>query len=72
MIPAGLLPDWLEGTLIRNGPGLFSVGETSYNHWFDGMALLHSFSIKNGIFLIAYDVMNILLIIRCQVLSVLV
>ncbi|KAI7814318.1 beta,beta-carotene 15,15'-dioxygenase [Triplophysa rosa] len=44
----GLLPDWLEGTLVRNGPGLFSVGETSYNHWFDGMALLHSFSIKNG------------------------
>lgn len=57
---AGLLPDWLEGTLVRNGPGLFSVGETSYNHWFDGMALLHSFSLKNGIFLIAYAIRNIL------------
>ncbi|XP_065117638.1 beta,beta-carotene 15,15'-dioxygenase [Paramisgurnus dabryanus] len=44
----GLIPDWLEGTLIRNGPGLFSLGETSYNHWFDGMALLHNFTIKNG------------------------
>ncbi|KAG9267116.1 beta,beta-carotene 15,15'-dioxygenase-like [Astyanax mexicanus] len=44
----GSLPDWLQGTLIRNGPGLFSVGETSYNHWFDGMALMHSFTIKNG------------------------
>lgn len=65
VISEGLLPDWLEGTLVRNGPGLFSVGETSYNHWFDGMALLHSFSIKNGIFLISYvmsaDKRNILL-----------
>ncbi|MBN3306303.1 BCDO1 dioxygenase, partial [Amia calva] len=45
---AGTLPDWLQGTLVRNGPGMFSVGETSYNHWFDGMALLHSFTIKDG------------------------
>ncbi|XP_066569909.1 beta,beta-carotene 15,15'-dioxygenase [Amia ocellicauda] len=44
----GTLPDWLQGTLVRNGPGMFSVGETSYNHWFDGMALLHSFTIKDG------------------------
>ncbi|XP_072516214.1 beta,beta-carotene 15,15'-dioxygenase isoform X2 [Salminus brasiliensis] len=44
----GSIPDWLQGTLIRNGPGLFSVGETSYNHWFDGMALMHSFTIKHG------------------------
>lgn len=44
----GSLPAWLQGTLLRNGPGLFSVGETSYNHWFDGMALLHSFTFKEG------------------------
>ncbi|MCJ8737373.1 hypothetical protein PDJAM_G00023160 [Pangasius djambal] len=44
----GSLPEWLQGTLVRNGPGLFSFGETSYNHWFDGMALLHSFTIKHG------------------------
>ncbi|XP_036442999.1 beta,beta-carotene 15,15'-dioxygenase [Colossoma macropomum] len=44
----GSLPEWLQGTLVRNGPGLFSVGETSYNHWFDGMALMHSFTIKHG------------------------
>uniref|UniRef100_A0A8C1TF74 Uncharacterized protein n=1 Tax=Cyprinus carpio TaxID=7962 RepID=A0A8C1TF74_CYPCA len=44
----GLIPEWLQGTLIRNGPGLFSLGETRYNHWFDGMALLHSFTIKKG------------------------
>ncbi|XP_076879788.1 beta,beta-carotene 15,15'-dioxygenase [Brachyhypopomus gauderio] len=44
----GSLPDWLQGTFVRNGSGLFSVGESSYNHWFDGMALLHNFTIKHG------------------------
>ncbi|CAB1339442.1 unnamed protein product [Coregonus sp. 'balchen'] len=44
----GNLPNWLQGTLLRNGPGIFSVGETTYNHWFDGMALMHSFTFKDG------------------------
>lgn len=44
----GNLPPWLQGTLLRNGPGKHFVGETSYNHWFDGLALLHSFTIKDG------------------------
>ncbi|XP_036441798.1 beta-carotene oxygenase 1, like isoform X2 [Colossoma macropomum] len=43
----GTLPSWLQGTLLRNGPGLFSVGDTSYNHWFDGMSLIHSFTFKD-------------------------
>ncbi|MEE6499914.1 hypothetical protein FKM82_003635 [Ascaphus truei] len=42
------IPNWLQGTVLRNGPGKHSVGEMSYNHWFDGLALLHSFTIKNG------------------------
>ncbi|XP_051998031.1 beta,beta-carotene 15,15'-dioxygenase-like isoform X2 [Xyrauchen texanus] len=45
---SGSIPSWLQGTLLRNGPGLFSVGETSYKHWFDGMALIHSFTFKDG------------------------
>jgi carotenoid cleavage dioxygenase-like enzyme len=44
----GNLPSWLQGTLLRNGPGIFSVGDTTYNHWFDGMALMHSFTFKDG------------------------
>ncbi|XP_044290097.1 beta,beta-carotene 15,15'-dioxygenase isoform X4 [Varanus komodoensis] len=44
----GEIPRWMEGTLIRNGPGMHTIGESKYNHWFDGMALLHSFTIKNG------------------------
>ncbi|XP_056318303.1 beta,beta-carotene 15,15'-dioxygenase [Danio aesculapii] len=45
---SGSIPLWLQGTLLRNGPGLFSVGNTSYKHWFDGMALIHSFTFKDG------------------------
>ncbi|XP_075910043.1 beta,beta-carotene 15,15'-dioxygenase [Petromyzon marinus] len=44
----GKLPEWLSGTLIRNGPALHTFGDTSYNHWFDGMALLHSFTFRGG------------------------
>ncbi len=44
----GHLPPWLEGTLIRNGPGRFEVGERGYNHWFDGLAMLHAFTLAGG------------------------
>jgi beta,beta-carotene 9',10'-dioxygenase len=44
----GQIPGWLSGTLIRNGPGTFIVGEQRYRHWFDGLAMLHKFSIVNG------------------------
>ena len=43
------MPRWLSGRLIRNGPGLFEVGDTKYDHIFDGLALLHSFTINEGI-----------------------
>ncbi|XP_070842601.1 beta,beta-carotene 15,15'-dioxygenase [Chaetodon trifascialis] len=44
----GNIPSWLQGTLLRNGPGIFSVGDTSYEHWFDGMAIMNSFTFKDG------------------------
>lgn len=44
----GSIPSWLEGTLLRNGPGLFSVGQSEYNHWFDGLSLIHSFTFSHG------------------------
>uniref|UniRef100_A0AAQ6ACD8 Beta-carotene oxygenase 1, like n=1 Tax=Amphiprion ocellaris TaxID=80972 RepID=A0AAQ6ACD8_AMPOC len=44
----GSIPSWLQGTLLRNGPGLFSVGDSQYNHWFDGLSLIHSFTFGNG------------------------
>lgn len=47
-LPTGQIPPWLQGTLLRNGPGMHTVGESTYNHWFDGLALLHSFAIRDG------------------------
>uniref|UniRef100_H3B9C0 Carotenoid-cleaving dioxygenase, mitochondrial n=1 Tax=Latimeria chalumnae TaxID=7897 RepID=H3B9C0_LATCH len=44
----GEIPNWIHGNLLRNGPGKFEFGNDQYNHWFDGMALLHQFRIENG------------------------
>lgn len=44
----GSLPEWLGGTLLRNGPGTFRVGAERYRHWFDGLAMLHRFTIDGG------------------------
>lgn len=40
----GAYPSWLAGgALLRNGPGLYQVGEERYQHLFDGLALLRGF-----------------------------
>ncbi|XP_041030380.1 beta,beta-carotene 9',10'-oxygenase isoform X2 [Carcharodon carcharias] len=44
----GEIPKWLTGNLLRNGPGKFEFGNDKYNHWFDGMALMHQFKIEDG------------------------
>ncbi|MGI0069911.1 MAG: carotenoid oxygenase family protein, partial [Nitrosopumilaceae archaeon] len=44
----GTIPQWLSGTLIRNGPAKFEVGKEKLRHWFDGLAMLHKFSFKEG------------------------
>ena len=44
----GVLPKWLRGVLLRNGPALFEIGEQKLNHWFDGLAMLHAFSFGGG------------------------
>lgn len=44
----GSFPSWLTGTLLRNGPAQFEVGEKKLQHWFDGFAMLHAFSFANG------------------------
>ncbi|MEM4780542.1 MAG: carotenoid oxygenase family protein [Halalkalicoccus sp.] len=45
---AGDLPGWLSGTLYRNGPGRFHVGNRALTHWFDGFALLRRFEFRDG------------------------
>jgi len=44
----GSIPQWLNGSLIRTGPGTLKVGQQSYYHWFDGLAMLRKFSFANG------------------------
>jgi beta,beta-carotene 9',10'-dioxygenase len=44
----GAIPRWLSGTLVRNGPAQFEVGDTALHHWFDGLAMLHRFSFNEG------------------------
>ena len=44
----GRMPPWLTGSLLRNGPALFEVGSQRFNHWFDGLAMLHAFSFERG------------------------
>lgn len=44
----GAVPGWLNGRLIRTGPAKFEVGRASYNHWFDGLAMLYKFSFEAG------------------------
>lgn len=51
----GSIPDWLEGRLVRNGPGTFEDDEVGVDHWFDGMALLHRFEIDGAADLVSYS-----------------
>ena len=49
----GDMPAWLTGTLLRNGPGVFEIETAegavhSLDHWFDGLAVLHRFTIREG------------------------
>jgi beta,beta-carotene 9',10'-dioxygenase len=57
----GELPGWLRGSLLRTGPAKFEVGGTAaasssegerggqrMRHWFDGLAMLHRFTIDDG------------------------
>ncbi len=44
----GTIPSWLKGSLIRNGPVTVSVDGKHNEHWFDGLAMLHAFTIQEG------------------------
>ncbi|KAL1123020.1 hypothetical protein AAG570_002108 [Ranatra chinensis] len=44
----GQIPKWLNGSLLRNGPGSLGVGESKFQHLFDGSSLIHRFGIRDG------------------------
>lgn len=48
LMTTGKIPDWLSGTLIRNGPVKVTINGESNEHWFDGLAMLHAFSFHEG------------------------
>ncbi len=45
---SGELPAWLGGSLLRTGPAKFEVGQQRMRHWFDGLAMLHRFTVGHG------------------------
>ena len=47
-VVSGEIPSWINGSLLRNGPGSIKVGDMTYNHLFDAAALLHRFNIVEG------------------------
>ncbi|XP_027085565.1 carotenoid cleavage dioxygenase 8 homolog B, chloroplastic [Coffea arabica] len=44
----GEIPLWLEGTYLRNGPGLWHLGDYNFRHLFDGYATLVRLHFENG------------------------
>ena len=44
----GNMPQWLSGTLMRNGPAKFTQGNSWVSNWFDGLAMIHTFTFYNG------------------------
>src|SRR5215475_7119048 len=44
----GSIPEWLAGSLVRNGPAKYEAGDKPLRHWFDGLAMLHRFSFAGG------------------------
>lgn len=44
----GTIPKWLNGSLYRNGPGIYQIGETCLEHLLDGFSVLHRYIIHDG------------------------
>ena len=44
----GEVPEWLEGSLYRNGPAIFEAKNSKAKHWFDGLAMLKRYRFRSG------------------------
>ncbi|KAL5558668.1 hypothetical protein UlMin_034879 [Ulmus minor] len=44
----GQIPLWLNGTYLRNGPGMWNIGDYKFRHLFDGYATLVKLYFENG------------------------
>ncbi|KAK3006325.1 hypothetical protein RJ639_015934, partial [Escallonia herrerae] len=48
LVVEGEIPQWLNGTYLRNGPGLWHLGDYNFRHLFDGYATLVRIHFENG------------------------
>ncbi|KAK3165421.1 hypothetical protein QOZ80_1AG0032970 [Eleusine coracana subsp. coracana] len=48
LVVEGHLPPWLNGTYLRNGAGVWEVGDSAFDHLFDGYATLVRVSFRQG------------------------
>ncbi|XP_076902034.1 carotenoid cleavage dioxygenase 8 homolog B, chloroplastic-like [Bidens hawaiensis] len=48
LVVNGEIPKWLNGTYLRNGPGLWHLGDYNFRHLFDGYATLVRLGFDNG------------------------
>ncbi|KAL3746766.1 hypothetical protein ACJRO7_015667 [Eucalyptus globulus] len=48
LVVKGEIPLWLNGIYLRNGPGLWHVGDYNFRHLFDGYATLIKLQFENG------------------------
>ncbi|KAM1289566.1 hypothetical protein ACFX2I_016808 [Malus domestica] len=48
LLVQGEIPLWLKGTYLRNGPGLWHVGDYNFRHLFDGYAMLVKLHFHDG------------------------
>ncbi len=44
----GEVPAWLSGSLVRLSPAGLDTGGQPVRHWFDGLAMLHRFGLRDG------------------------
>ena len=45
---SGQIPDWIIGTLLSNGPGLFEFKHQRADHVFDGMAMIRKYQVQSN------------------------
>ncbi|KAL8255884.1 hypothetical protein R6Q59_030951 [Mikania micrantha] len=48
LVVEGEIPKWLNGTYLRNGPGLWHLGDYGFRHLFDGYATLVRLNFHHG------------------------
>ncbi|GLT48200.1 hypothetical protein SLA2020_218400 [Shorea laevis] len=48
LVVEGEIPLWLNGTYLRNGPGLWHIEDYNFRHLFDGYSTLVKLNFENG------------------------